>query len=130
MSEYHVVEIGLDNIEALQKSLKEMGHTVEVHEKPVDVNGWAGRKWGKAHVVVRKKAGFMTDFGFEKVGDKFVLRCDSGDKGRINIKQLTQLHGKHKIKSALHKQPSKYKVHKEEVDKNGNIHLKVRCRVY
>jgi len=131
MSEHHVVEIELDDEEALVQALEEMGYKVEVHANGASVQGYGSSRWGTAHVICRKQANRLSaDFGFERVGATYKLHLDSMDRRRLDQKRLTQLHAKHKVANAVKKSPSKYKLASQDVDSNGNIRMKIKVRTY
>jgi len=130
MSEHTTMICELDDQEALVQSLEEMGNKVEVHENNgATIQGYGGRSWGSAQVIVRKKADLYADIGFEKMPDgTYKMHIDSGDKRKLDQKKLTQLHAKNKIQNIIKKNPGKYKLAKAETDKTGAIKLKLRVR--
>ena len=122
MSEFHSVDIPIDDAKALVGALEELGYDkVELFEEVKEVNV-RGKKV-KANVMAKGRWG---NIAFERREGKFKIHKDSMDK--IKIEELVQLHHKHKIKNAILKKSSKYKVTKEEVDQHGNIRIKVKVR--
>ena len=125
MSEYTIMEVEIDDEEALMESLKEMGMTPYKHEIPVSYKDYRGSTRAKVDVTVDTRYGKV---GFEKVGGKYKIHSDSS--GRIDTGLLTQLHSKHKVRKAVKRKSSKYRLVKEDVDAQGNIRMKVRVRSF
>jgi len=53
MSEYIVVQVDMNSLNAIQASLEEMGYVYEVHEEPQFLYGYGGdKRQQKAHIIV------------------------------------------------------------------------------
>ena len=130
MSENITVKVNLKDQVCLVESLKELGFVVEENEVAKVIKSYYNRNGSKkAHVILRKVSNKLSaDVGFEKVGEEFIMHCDSMDKRRLKLKLLKQLYSKHKVKQTIRKKNTKYSLKSEKVDKDGRIRIKVALR--
>jgi len=134
MSEFHVLEVELEDQDCLVKALEEVGWKATVHETAVNLHGYQGdRRKQKAHVVIpRSQVGSASnDIGFEKVGGKYIAHVSAYDMNRFKTKYLdriNQLYAKHKVLKTAKMHPSRFKQKSVDVDKEGNIKIRLQVR--
>lgn len=132
MSHYTLLETKIVSKSHLVHALKDMGFTdVEVHDSPVPVYNFAGRKTGDmAEVIIRRKHLGKTsnDIGFqrntENAFDIIVSDADIGNYGGLWLQRLTQ---RYAYRVALDMLGQKdFDVVEETTDENETIHLTLR----
>lgn len=116
MSEYAQYPAEYKDKECLIKALNEMGYTegqVEIHENPVDLFDYHGRKTtyldktgDKAEIIVRRKfvGGAANDLGFRKdANGRYAPIISAYDSGKHNTKWLNGLKSKY-TEAVTHKE--------------------------
>lgn len=132
MSEYHVIEIELQDQECLVDALCEMGYQPKVHAEAKSLEGYQGdKRQQKAHIIIprRQVGNASNDVGFEKVGTKYRMHLSEYDErtGTFKTKKLKQLYAKNRILKTV-KKKSKYRVSSQKTEKDGRIRLRVRVQ--
>ena len=131
MSEFHVIEISLNDQQALVDALVELGYTPTVYKEAKNLYGYQGDKRSqKAHVIIpRRQVGSVSnDVGFERKSDgSFIMHLSEYDERSktFNVKKMKQLYAKNRITKAL-KKKSKYRLSNQKVEKDGRIVMRVR----
>ena len=130
MSEYNIVETKYIDEPILIQSIKDIGYEVEVHKEPIQINGYGGRKVGKAHLVVRKNQfGGYGDVGFERTDKGFVMHADGDDTRRLNSKfglgKLNKKYVENKIKKYVSR-TSSCNIFSRNENKNGQLEIHLR----
>lgn len=118
MSHKVEIEVKIDNEQALQEALTEMGYEVRMGKHELSAFDWTM----ECDMSI-KKDNKQLNIGFRKEEDRLVMEADFWGSG-INQKEfeesLNQLHAKHKVKNWLLKKG--YKVTYEE-DLVGNVRV-------
>ena len=133
MSEYHVVDIDIEDQECLVKALEELGYKPKICAEAQQLYGYQGdKRKQRAHVIIPRSqvGGSSNDIGFEKVKGKFIAHVSAYDKPRFKTKQdqLKQLYAKHRVLKTAKLNPSRFKQKSVGVDKEGNIRIKLQVR--
>lgn len=131
ISEYHTVQLEMNDAECIKAALKELGYVYEEHKDAQNLIGWQGdiRKQ-KANIIVRRKyvGSVANDVGFLRKADgKYEMVISEYDKHATHsvnfMQKLLQLYGKHRfLKQA--KQMG-YVVKSQKVDEKGRIKIRV-----
>jgi hypothetical protein len=134
MSAYKVIECKVKNPEHIVAGLIDMGiprNQIEVHENPVSLYNYSGRKTGqKANVVVRRenfkkytKASYNADLGFEKVQDGYRTHINSEEHRwwKKHEPRFQQVAATMKVTE----EARKHGYHIKKVEKEGNIRLRL-----
>lgn len=127
MSQHIVVDVEMNDEEAILEALGNMGYSPVVHEKPVSINFY-NNKDIKANIVVSKtQCGFRYgDLGFEKTANGYKMHIDDIDQRSFNMSKLKQGYSEAKIKKSI-KGKSKFMIkNRQEVD--GKIKITIRVR--
>jgi arylamine N-acetyltransferase len=82
MSKFEELRTEIRDACFLQEALADLGHAVEFHAGGIGISDYDGNPHPhRAFVVVRKTAGFLSDFGFTKTSDgRFALVVDEYDQ--------------------------------------------------
>jgi hypothetical protein len=129
MSEFHVVEIEMDDVDCLLQALKEMKYNPKVHQDAVNLYGYQGdKRKQKAHVVIpRSQVGSASnDVGFEKVDGKYIMHLSAYDKGVFKLNKLKQLYAKNKVFKFVKKNAGRYSLGKTQTKEDGSIKIKLK----
>lgn len=132
MSEYHEVELEVNDEKSIVQALEELGYKPVVTTDAVQLEGYMGdRRNQKAHIVLpRSQVGNSSnDIGFEKVGDKYKMHISEYDvrSNKFNEKEFKKLYNKNLVINKL-KKSKKFKKKSVSVDKDGKIVIKVKRR--
>lgn len=133
MSEYHEVELEVNDEKSIVQALEELGYKPIVTTQPVQLEGYMGdRRSQRAHIVLPRNqvGGASNDIGFEKVGNKYKMHISEYDIGanRFNDKEFKKLYNKNLVINKL-KKSKKFKKKSISVDdKSGKIVIKVKRR--
>lgn len=106
MGRYVVVDIDINDSDALIDTMKEMGFSP--HEGKEEYISPPCQRSKKCDIVVPegKVNGRNWDkFGFEKVGDKYRLHIGCSDVSHMDVGKIKQLHCKHRIYRKLSSSP-------------------------
>lgn len=130
MSEYNVVDIGLEDQYCIVKALEELGYKPQIHEKPKNLHGYQGDSRNqKAHIIIpRSQVGSASnDVGFEKKDGKFIAHISEYDKNANTFKmdKLKQLYAKHKVQKFVKANAGKYSLKNTRVEKDGTIKIRL-----
>lgn len=131
MSEYHEVEMEVNDKECILDALKDLGYQPEVHENAVPLHGFRGdQRKQKAHIVLPKSqvGSASNDIGFEKVGGKYIMRISEFDIGakRFNQKEFDKNYKKHTVLKKI-KKNRKFKKKSVTTTKDGKIVIKLKA---
>lgn len=131
MSEYHEVELDIKDKSSIVDALKDLGYNPEVHKEAVQLHGYQGdKRQQKAHIVLPKSqvGSASNDIGFEKVGNKYVLRISEYDVNtkKFNQKEFDKNYKKHSILKGIQKKRQFKK--KSVTTKDGKIHIRLKAR--
>lgn len=133
MSEYHNVQIEVDDKDSIVKSLEEMGYKPKVFEEAQNLLGYRGdRRKQVAHIIIPKSqvGRASNDIGFEKQENgKYLLHISEYDIGQKFFDQTNfkKLYNKYKVERKLNAS-SRFKIVGKRIDEKGNIKLRVARR--
>ena len=132
MSEYHEVELEVNDEKSIVQSLEELGYKPVVTTEPVQLEGYLGdSRRQKANIVIPRHqvGGASNDIGFEKVGKKYKMHISEYDIGQrfFDEKEFKKLYSKNLVLNKL-KKSKKFKKKSVNVDKNGKITIKLKRR--
>jgi hypothetical protein len=131
MSHFTRVRTTLRDAGLLAAALRETGfHTVEVHDKPAQMRGWAGAR-RHAEVIVRRQhlpGGGLSDLGFSRGRDgSFEAVMDTGLSHRFGSQWLPRLTQAYGHAAALkYAQDHGYEVVTDESETDGTRRLTLR----
>jgi hypothetical protein len=129
MSEFTTVKLEYNDESSLLESLKNMGFNPTCHKNGVKLDTYySSREKPTAHIVVSKQefvkmGGRYAGFGFEKVGDKYVLHIDDMDKKKLDMKKMNKLYGESRLMKVVNAS-SKYSV-KSRSEETGRTVVKL-----
>ena len=130
MSEYHTAEVIFKDESVLLQSIKEMGYEAKVHEEAVKINGYAGKKVGNSHIVVKKgQFSGYGDVGFERTSKGFVIHSDEDDTrlsgGRFGLGTLNKKYVENKLKRHT-SVTSKCNIFSRTENEKGQVEIQLR----
>ena len=131
MSEYHEVELEVNDQECIIDALKDLNYKPQVHENPVNLFGFQGdQRSQKAHIILPKSqvGGASNDIGFEKVNGKYIMRISEFDIGakRFNEKEFKKNYKKHAVLKKI-KKNRKFKKKSITTTKDGKIVIRLKA---
>lgn len=132
MSHYTRVATTLREAAILAGALGELGFaTVEVHESPQPLRGWAGHGSAeRAEIIIRRQhaVGASADIGFARGADgMFTAVMDSMDRGRYGQDWMTRLTRAYGHTAALHyARDHGFEVVTDEAEQDGTRRLTLR----
>ena len=131
MSEFHVVELEIEDRDSIVEALKEIGYTPIVHTEAQQLHGYHGDlRVQKAHIIIPKSqiSQASNDIGFEKVGEKYIMHISAFDEGResFNKNKFIQLYNNHKITKFIKKNLKRFSLKSTKIKKDGTIAITIR----
>jgi hypothetical protein len=125
MSQYHTAQTEFRDKESLVEALQGMGWQPEDHDELTDINSGYGQS-KKAHIVVRRnQCGFTGDFGFEKVGDEYVLHRDHMDDHRIKQNTIKARYAEARVNKEFKGKAKFCQMSRSENDDEIKLRIKV-----
>lgn len=130
MSEFHSVEIDIDDESCLVEALKELGYKPQIHKQATNLFGYQGdRRKQVANIVIpRSQVGSASnDVGFEKVNGKYVMHLSEYDKSAktFNVNKMKQFYAKNKVQKFVKSNVGKYSLKKISNEKDGSIKIRL-----
>ena len=131
MSEYHVVDLELQDRNCIIKALEEMGYKPLVNDVAQNLSGYQGdKRKQKAHIIIpRSQVGNASnDVGFEHVNGKYIMHLSEYDQSvqHFKVNLFKQLYGKNKLYKFLNSNVGKFIHKKTQVDKDGTIRVRIQ----
>lgn len=136
MSEFVVCDTEISDLDSLKDALIDLGipaKAIDVHENPVNLNGYKGdKREQKAHVVIRRSniGRSSNDIGFERgTNGKYKIWVSDYDKrcglGKKINEELLQTYSKQQILKAARRKAG-CKITSMEKGKDGMIRIRMR----
>jgi len=129
MSAFKKIQCTIVDKSSLLDALKELDLTPEVHESPVNLNGYLGdRRNNKAEIVIpraelnKQFTGASNDFGFSFNGKSYDMICSEYDNSLKVPQRILQAYAKVVIQKELAKQRFNVKI-------DGELNQKDRVKV-
>jgi len=130
MSEYHQVEVNLEDFDCIIGSLKEMGYNPICNDVADNLKGYQNDvREQKAHIIIPKSqvGSASNDIGFEKVDKKYILHISQYDQSAktFDVGKLKKTYAVQKLNKFI-KKSTRYKISsKQELD-GGKIKIRLK----